>query len=88
MIIPIGYKSAVTHQDNPVILKLLKFCETPKSRIEMQEYVQLKDKVNFKKNYLTPMLEKGLIEMTIPNKPSSRNQKYKSSKTVFVNETE
>lgn len=37
----------------------------------------LKHKSSFRKNYLFPALQKGLIEMTIPDKPTSRNQKYR-----------
>lgn len=44
----------------------------------MQEFIGLNDKNNFKKNYLVPMLKKGIIAMTIPDKPTSRNQKYVS----------
>ncbi len=69
-----GYAHQDTHQDK--VEKLRKYCENPRSRIEMQEFVGLKDKINFKKNYLIPMLEKGIIKMTIPDKPTSRNQKY------------
>ncbi len=63
-----------THQDK--IYKPVEFCSIPRSRAEMQESVKLKDKVNFKRNYLAPMLAMGLIKMTIPDKPTSRNQKY------------
>ena len=63
-----------THQDK--IEELRYFCSTPKRMVEMQCFLGLKDKNNFKNNYLIPMLEKGIIEMTIPDKPTSRNQKY------------
>ena len=63
-----------THQDKMKELRV--FCKTPRSRVEMQGFLGLKDKNNFKNNYLIPMLEKGLIEMTIPDKPTSKNQKY------------
>jgi ATP-dependent DNA helicase RecG len=47
------------------------------SRVEIQEKLGLSDKKNFKENYLSPALEDELIEMTIPEKPSSRHQKYR-----------
>ncbi len=37
------------------------------------ELVGLKHKPTFRKNYLDPALELGLIEMIIPDKPKSRN---------------
>ena len=42
----------------------------------MMEFLGLSDRVNFKKNYLDPMLDQKLIEMTLPDKPTSKNQKY------------
>lgn len=39
--------------------------------------LQLKNKEHFRLSYLVPALEAGLIEMTIPDKPSSPKQKYR-----------
>jgi hypothetical protein len=38
--------------------------------------VGIKSRASFKKNYLDPLLQSGMIEMTIPEKPMSRNQRY------------
>ena len=47
------------------------------SREEIQEKLGLSDKKDYVQNYQKPALEGGLIEMTIPNKPNSRLQKYR-----------
>ncbi len=46
-------------------------------RTEIQAALQLKHEDHFRKAYLRPALDKGLIEMTIPDKPRSRLQKYR-----------
>jgi Fic family protein len=48
----------------------------PYSTVELMEKVGLKSRSSFKKNYLDPLLDSGMIEMTIPTKPMSRNQRY------------
>jgi len=35
------------------------------------------DRTKFKKQVLNPLFDSGLLEMTIPDKPSSRSQKYR-----------
>jgi len=39
----------------------------------------LKHRPTFRKNYLHPALEAGLIEMTIPQTPNTREQKYRKT---------
>ena len=50
---------------------------------EMMERLGLRDKRNFKINYLQPALSLGLIEMTIPDKPNSRLQRYRLTEKGF-----
>ena len=46
------------------------------SAVELMELLDLKHRPTFRKNYLRPALEAGLIEMTLPQKPNARGQKY------------
>lgn len=55
---------------------LISFCETPRSRDEICEFLNLKSKAYVVKEYVAPLIEKGLIEMSIPEKPRSSHQRY------------
>ncbi len=48
----------------------------PLSLTELMEKVGLKSRDTFRKNYIIPALKAGLIGMTEPDKPKSKNQKY------------
>lgn len=43
------------------------------------EKLHLSHKPTFRHKYLLPALEQNLIEMTIPDKPKSRLQKYRKT---------
>ena len=60
--------------------KVLAFCKTPKSRKEIQEYLGLKNRDHFRKEILIPLIDKKLIELTIPKAPKSPKQKYRTVK--------
>ncbi len=47
------------------------------TRQQLQRVLGLKDDGHFRKAYLQPALDAGLIEMTIPDKPRSSGQKYR-----------
>jgi len=62
----------------PTVALLLAALETgPKLRKEIQEALGLRDKNFVLVAYLSPALEMGLIERTIPERPKSRLQKYR-----------
>ena len=60
--------------------KILEFCQTPKSREEIQEFLGFKDREHFRSQILNPLLEQGLLHPTIPDKLTSPKQKYYSTK--------
>ena len=62
---------------NNQITALMSVIESyPMSLTELMEQVGLKDRDTFRKNYIIPAIEAGLIGMTEPDKPRSKNQKY------------
>lgn len=58
--------------------KLLKVMEPGVSMTtsELMERLNMKSRISFRENYLIPALENGLIKMTNPDKPTSKNQMY------------
>ena len=67
----------VTPQVTPQVRNLISVVSGEMSRMEIQESLGLTDKRNFNISYLLPALKLILIEMTIPDKPKSRNQRYR-----------
>ena len=57
---------------------IIDFCREPKSVMEIMDNFKFKSRTSLKRNYLQKMLAEGTLKMTIPDKPSSRNQKYYS----------
>ena len=67
----------VTPQVTPQVEQLIIALGKDLSRDELQVKLDLKDREHFRKSYLIAALQEGLIEMTIPDKPKSRLQKYR-----------
>lgn len=67
----------VTDQDSPINRLLAALGHEELSAAELMARLGLSHRPTFRKNYLTPALDRGLIERTIPDKPNSKNQKYR-----------
>jgi len=69
-----------TPQVTPQVQKLLISLSDEMSRIELMKSMGLKDRMHFAREFLLPAIEARLIEMTLPEKPNSRLQKYRLTK--------
>lgn len=75
----VNYNLLGNPQDNQQVDtegKILSFCIEPHSRKEIAQYCGYKDVRYFSATYLRPLMEQGKLQLTIPDKPNSRNQKY------------
>ena len=65
-------------QDNSIALEreILKFCRKPKSKKEILDHVGYKNRTYLTRKFLKPMIESGKLAYTIPEKTTSRLQKY------------
>ena len=68
---------------NPVEKLLSVLGDNVLSATEIMEKLNLVHKPTFRKNYLNPALEAKLIERTIPDKPNSKNQKYRKAEKII-----
>lgn len=66
------------NETNININKLLNVLEKnePVTSTEIMERLGIKSKETLRSNYLDPAIEEGLVALTIPDKPTSKNQMY------------
>lgn len=68
---------AESGEASPHTARLLEAVTGEMSGLELQEALGLRDRKSFRERYLAPALQAELIEMTVPDKPNSRLQKYR-----------
>ncbi|MDD5884974.1 MAG: hypothetical protein PUC66_02895 [Erysipelotrichaceae bacterium] len=74
----VGNVGEAVKKTNPSVQKLLDVLSDEElSAAQIMERLGLSHRPTFRKNYLNPALAQGVIEMTIPDKPNSRNQRYR-----------
>lgn len=70
---PVGTKSALSQHQ----VKILRNCLEESAIGDLMNIAERKDRTKFRNQVLNPMIETGLIEMTIPDKPTSSRQRYR-----------
>ena len=62
-----------------IIMEIIKFCKQERNIFEIMNYIGYKNRTRFRRDYIKPLVEKGILRMTISDKPTSKNQKYISN---------
>ncbi|WP_303149071.1 Fic family protein [uncultured Cloacibacillus sp.] len=57
------------------LLSVMKY-GVPYTASAIMQKLNLKSKETFRKHYMTPAIALGIVEMTVHDQPTSRNQRY------------
>jgi excisionase family DNA binding protein len=60
------------------------YCQEPRSRRQIQEFLDLSDKKFFMDTVLHPLLKEGVIAMTIPDNPGHVRQRYVATQKLDI----
>jgi ATP-dependent DNA helicase RecG len=69
----VGTKSALSEDQ----VKVMQLCRQEQPLITIMSLVGRSDRTKFRDGFVKPLIEAGLLELTIPDKPQSRLQKYR-----------
>ena len=69
----------VTGQVTAQVARILEAAKTPRTREELQDAAGISHREHFRIAYLLPLLSAGWLERTIPDKPRSRMQRYRTT---------
>ena len=61
---------------------ILEFCKTPRSKVEIQERLNIKSERYVRQKLIIPLIESGRLLRTIPDKPRSSKQKYITNESL------
>ncbi len=79
---PVGTKSGPSLALNPDEKNILALCQQPQTATELMQAMNWKNRTKFRKKYLIPLIDKGFLRMTIPDRPQSSKQKYQITKNL------
>ena len=69
----VGTKAGLSWDE---VAKLFIALQEPKSMTELKELYRWSNTTKFKAKYVSPLIEAQYVCMTLPNKPTSPNQRY------------
>jgi ATP-dependent DNA helicase RecG len=69
----VGTKLALSRHQ----VEILEKCRESTALVDLMVIADRSDRTKFRRQGLTPLIEAGLLEMTIPDKPTSSNQRYR-----------
>jgi ATP-dependent DNA helicase RecG len=55
---------------------VLEFCREPRSRVDILQKIGVSNQTKNYQNYILAFVQAGFLQLTIPNKPTSRHQQY------------
>lgn len=73
----VGTKSGLSKDQ----VKILRLCRKAGTLLELMNSVGRKNRTKFRDQFIKPLLDQRLLQMTIPDKPRSRLQRYQTTAT-------
>jgi len=71
----VGTKSALSRDQ----VEILGLCRDDRTLLELMDAIGRSDRTKFRTGLIKPLLGQDLLEMTIPDKPNSRLQRYRAT---------
>lgn len=76
-------EAQVEAQVSETELKIIQFCVEPKSRKEILDHIGYSNHTKNYKTFIVPLIEKDYLRLTIPDKPTSSQQRYTATSKSF-----
>ena len=84
---PGNNQGKVTKVTRPLITKkqldIVNFCSVPRTAKEIMDRLGITNQTKNRQHYITELVEKGYLELTIPENPTHMNQKYRRTQISY-----
>jgi ATP-dependent DNA helicase RecG len=69
-------QEAIKNSIDPITIRMLNYCVEPKSRSEIFNHISLYNNTKNYRKHFKPLVEAGWLHLTLPDKPTSKDQQY------------